>query len=103
MRNNWPFNTELAKLDEYIANFEEIYGISLDPIQRKKFAYWLAITLERSQIAPLNMKIAKKQIIDNDPNFDLMWQWNKKGELTLNQDEFSFFVSSYICIWNYRW
>lgn len=84
------FNTELAKLDEYIANFEEIYGISLDPIQRKKFAYWLAITLERSQIAPLNMKIAKKQIIDNDPNFDLMWQWNKKGELTLNQDELYF-------------
>ena len=33
------------------------------------------------------MKIAKKQIIDNDPNFDLMWQWNKKGELTLNQDD----------------
>lgn len=90
MRNNWPFNTELAKLDEYIANFEEIYGISLDPLQRKKFAYWLAITLERSQIAPLNMKIAKKQIIDNDPNFDLMWQWNKKGELTLNQDELYF-------------
>ncbi|WP_331221935.1 hypothetical protein [Pediococcus pentosaceus] len=84
------FNTELAKLDEYIANFEEIYGISLDPLQRKKFAYWLAITLERSQIAPLNMKIAKKQIIDNDPNFDLMWQWNKKGELTLNQDELYF-------------
>lgn len=36
------------------------------------------------------MKIAKKQIIDNDPNFDLMWQWNKKGELTLNQDELYF-------------
>ncbi|WP_325067785.1 helix-turn-helix domain-containing protein [Pediococcus pentosaceus] len=90
MRNNWPFNTELAKLDEYIANFEEIYGISLDPIQRKKFAYWLVITLERSQITLLNIKSAKKQIINNDPNFDLMWQWNKKGELTLNQDELYF-------------
>ncbi|WP_229569006.1 MurR/RpiR family transcriptional regulator [Pediococcus pentosaceus] len=92
LKNDVKKATDIVEqaLDEYIANFEEIYGISLDPIQRKKFAYWLAITLERSQITLLNIKSAKKQIINNDPNFDLMWQWNKKGELTLNQDELYF-------------
>ncbi|MEE6727112.1 helix-turn-helix domain-containing protein, partial [Pediococcus acidilactici] len=90
IKNNWPFSTKLPEIETVIANFERVYEIVLEPLQHKTFAYWLAITLERSKVATVLTDETKQMVIDNDPNFNLMKKWNKMCELPLSRDELYF-------------
>lgn len=88
--NSWPFKADLKKIKAYITNFEEVYGIELEPLQWKTFAYWMAITLERSSHAPVQIELAKKKVVDNDPSFALMRKWHLIGKLPLKESELYF-------------
>lgn len=88
--DDWPFSTKLSAIETVITDFEKVYAVTLEPLQRKTFAYWLVITLERSKVVTATTDATKQRVIDSDPNFKLMQKWHKICNLPLSRDELYF-------------
>lgn len=88
--DSWPFQTKLSQIERTIYSFESIFAIALEPLQKRIFSYWLAITLERSPATEIVMDSSSKQVIEDDPNFFHLKQWYDNSSLKLNQNELYF-------------
>ncbi|MFR3683873.1 MAG: helix-turn-helix domain-containing protein [Enterococcus sp.] len=87
---NWPFSTNLDTIESYIERFEKDYRISLEPLQKRIFSYWLAIIMERSKIADISIKASVRMVIDLDPHFEQLKNWHFKTDMALKTDELYF-------------
>ncbi|MGH1885327.1 helix-turn-helix domain-containing protein [Enterococcus avium] len=87
---SWPFATKLNKIESYIESFEENYRISLEPLQKRIFSYWLAITFERSKIVNISIHTSVKAVIELDPYFERLRHWHSETDMVLNNDELFF-------------
>lgn len=84
---SWPFDIQLETIEHYLSIFEKVYQLTLDHLQRRVFSYWLAIILERSQVAPVCMSEEDQAIIDADTCAELIVQWIKQTQLSLSKEE----------------
>ncbi|MDB1652319.1 helix-turn-helix domain-containing protein [Enterococcus durans] len=89
-RDSWPFDTELSRIEKYIKDFENVYHLSLEPLQQRIFSYWLAIILERSNVASVTIDTHTQAVIDRDPHFLQLKKWQRESALRLAVNEVYF-------------
>nr|WP_034693748.1 helix-turn-helix domain-containing protein [Enterococcus pallens] len=87
----WPFLVGRNQVKEYIAEFEFVYDIKLDALQKKIFSYWLAIIIGRAKTNCLQLDKSVKETIAGDAAFNLIVAWLKRIQLDL-PDEESYFL-----------
>lgn len=87
---SWPFYSELYKVKRYIESFENHYKIKLEPLQKRIFSYWLAITLERSRFTNISIATDIKAVIDLDPYFQRLEKWHDESDMSLSENELYF-------------
>jgi hypothetical protein len=87
---SWPFQTNLAVIEEYITAFEVIYQLTLDSLQRRVFTYWLAINLERSRFNEVSVEPSYQNMIIDDPYFELLKKWADHLKLPFSKAELCF-------------
>lgn len=88
--DKWPFQITLSKIEHLISSFEKNYQITLEPLQKRVFSYWLAINLERSQIKNVVVTVDDQSVIQADPNFERLQKWNNQSGLFLDENELFF-------------
>lgn len=89
-RSVWPFLVPERRVEELIHRFVEIYEISLNFFQRRVFAFWLAIIIDRSQYQTPQLAASDQQVILSDPYFALLTHWRRTTDIDLNQRELCF-------------
>jgi hypothetical protein len=88
--DKWPFQTKFDRIESLIQSFEKIYQITLEPLQKRIFSYWLAINLERSRIKKIVVPVEDQAVINDDPNFVRLRQWDSQTGLILDENELYF-------------
>ncbi|MDK4449672.1 helix-turn-helix domain-containing protein [Enterococcus casseliflavus] len=83
----WPFLTNQIEIEQYLLQFEKVYGLHLNQLQNKVLGYWLTIILERSKEFPITTSEEKKRIAEGDIHFPLVKSWLIISGLYLAESE----------------
>lgn len=84
---NWPFGIQEEEIDSYVITFENQFQLSLTALQRRSFAYWLAIILERSSLFHVKPTEEVQQIAQADAALQEITKWVGHCQLALSKEE----------------